>query len=273
MPYIKEICRAGNTKDFNFYYTYSFDKKGGSRKKKQNKTKEAQQKVNSRQREKKLTRILNANFNGNDLYITFSYEKESRPDKDQLKKDIEKLLRDLRRLYQRNGRVLKYVWVAEVGERGATHIHMVASGLDVRKIKNCWQKGWITIKPMEENGQYRRLAGYFIKYSEKTLKTTGALQGRTYNSSKNLIIPEPEKKAVLKASAYKTDIKVPDGWYLDKDAVRIGFHEVTGYMYFNYTLIKTQGRRREEEKGIYEWTYEDPDKQDTGYIKIREIRK
>ena len=238
MPYVKQTCTAGKTKEVTYYYTARYNKKGGSRKKNTNKTTEAQKKVNSRQAEKKLKRILNANYDGSCWYVTFSYKKEKRPEiKEDLTNDINKLLRRMRNLYKIEEKVLKYVWVAEVGERGAVHIHMVINNIDIAKVKKIWDKGWITVKPLDESGQYRRLANYFVKYSEKTMKTMDGFSGKRYNSSKNLVIPEPEKKIVLGRNAYNHTITVPRGYYVDKDSIAEAWHEVTGYMYFTYTII------------------------------------
>ena len=112
MPYKKEVCKAGKTKQYTYYYSIRADKKEGSRKAKQNKTSEAQKKVNSRQAIKKLTWILNANYDGTSQYITFSYAKDKRPeDPAALRKDVEKLLRGIRAAQKKAGTVAKYVWV------------------------------------------------------------------------------------------------------------------------------------------------------------------
>lgn len=269
MPYKQEICRAGKTKQYTYYYSTRSDMKGGSRRAKENKTSEAQKKVNSRQAIKKLTWILNENFDGTSLYVTWSYKKENRPaGKDELKKDAEKLLRSLRKVYRENNKELKYVWVAERGERGATHIHMVINDIEARKLKNCWDKGFITIKPMEDNGQYAKLASYFVKYSEKTMKTEEGFGGKRYNSSKNLKIPEPEKKTVSSRNAYSHNIQIPSGWYLDRDSVAEAWHEVTGFMYFTYTLIKDSLKRyNQTTKESYTLNL------DTGEVEITETKK
>lgn len=238
MSYRHEYCRAGKTKQHTYYFAARADTKEGSRRKKENKTSEAQKKVNSRQAIKKLTWILNENFDSTSLYITWSYEKDKRPSgKEELWADIEKLLRDLRKVYKRAENIAKYVWVAEVGERGAAHVHMVLNAIDIAKIKKCWNKGWVTIKPLDDSGQYRRLAAYFVKYSEKTMKTCEGFSGKRYNSSKNLKIPEPKRTTVSARNAYSHTIEIPKGWYLDKDSVAEAWHEVTGFIYFTYTLV------------------------------------
>lgn len=268
MPYRQEICRAGKTKQYTYYYSVRADRKEGSRRQKENKTSEAQKKVNSRQSVKKLTWILNENFDGTSLYVTWSYDKAKRPaDKDQLRSDIDKLLRSLRQIYKKEGKVLKYVWVAEKGERGAAHVHMVINEIEARKLKKCWDKGFITIKPMDDSGQYAKLASYFVKYSEKTMKTEEGFGGKRYNSSRNLKIPEPERKTVTSRNAYSHNIQIPSGWYLDKDSVAEAWHEVTGFMYFTYTLIKDGKRRQQSEKDTYTLNLE------TGEIEITETKK
>lgn len=265
MPYKKEVCKAGKTKQYSFYYSIRADRKEGSRRAKENKTCEAQKKVNSRQAIKKLTWILNANFDGTSQYITFSYEKDKRPENPEaLRKDVDRLLRGIRSAQKKAGKVAKYVWVAEVGERGAAHVHMCLNDIDTKELKKLWKHGWITIKPMDDSGQYSKLAAYFVKYSEKTMKTAEGFGGKRYNSSRTLVIPVPEKTTIRSRNAYNHTIQVPSGWYLDHDSIREAFHEVTGFMYFTYTLIKDGKKRRTKKRDTYTLDLE------TGEIEITE---
>lgn len=253
MPYIRQRCDAGKTREYLYYYTPRYHSRESCRKEKKNPTPEAQRKVNSRMAERKLTRIMNANFDGTSYYITFSYGKEKRPaDREELRRDVGKLLRALRKIYRDNGRELKYIWVAEVGERGAAHLHMIVNEIEAAKLKKVWDKGWITIKPLDDIGQYRKLASYFIKYSEKTMRTAEGFSGKRYNSSKNLKIPEPEKKAITSRNAYSHKIIVPPGWYLDKESVQEAEHEITGYLYFAYTLIRCKGKSENRRRYEYD---------------------
>lgn len=225
MPYIKTTCKAGKTKEYEFYYSYRFDQKGGSRKKKENRTPEAQRQVNRRMAEKKLTRLMNANLSGEDYYLTLSYRKEKRPDRETLNRDIRTLLRKLRRIYRKHGKELKYIWTAEKGERGAAHLHIVVNGIDhiSHIIRDLWEKGWICIKPLDKSGQYRKLAGYFIKYSDKTMKTEQGFINKRYCSSKNLIIPEPEKRRSGDGTPIAIKLRFrPDGTWIRRASGRLG---------------------------------------------------
>lgn len=96
------------------------------------------------------------------------------------------------------------------GERGAAHIHIVVNGINniSHIIRDLWEKGWISIKPLDKSGQYRKLAGYFIKYSDKTMKTEQGFINKRYCSSRNLHIPEPEKRVIRGRNAYSHKIEV-----------------------------------------------------------------
>ena len=242
MPYIKKTCKSGRTKHVECYYSVKWhSKKEGRTQKNQKPTTEAQKKVNLRRAEDILTKKMDANFCGNDYYITLDYRPDERPEgKEELLEQMKKFLRDMRKLYKQEETTLKYIWVAEIGSKGATHIHMVVNEIDIKKLKKMWKYGGMTIKPMWDDGNYRKLAAYFIKYSEKTLNTTGELHGKRWNQSKNLITP-PEKIQVIKSrDHYSQNIKVPKGYYLDKDSVRTGVHEITGYSFLRYTLVKME---------------------------------
>lgn len=247
MPYIKATCKAGKTKEYEKYYTKRYHRRREKREARHNKTTEQQQKINDRMTERKLTRLMNANFDETSLYVTWSYTKENRPNTEQLLKHVKKLLADLRKLYKAEGKVLKYIETAEVGTRGAAHIHMVINDIDPRKLKKLWEYGFIDIKPLDSSGQYRKLAGYFIKYYQKTRGTSEQIQKKAYNCSRNLIRPETERKP-MKGERFTKEIKVPNGWYLDKDSVEEGTTE-DGYEYFRYTLIKCpeEHRKRRDE--------------------------
>lgn len=238
MPYIKSICRAGKTKEIAKYYTRRFQPKGEKRNQKQKETTKRQQKVNDRCLVRKLTYILNENFDDSSRYVTFSYRIESRPDIESLKKHVRELLKKMRRVYKEEGRELKYVEAAEVGERGATHIHMVINDIDMRKIEKLWKYGYVSSKPLDSSGQYRKLAEYFIKYTQKTRRTTKQIQTKAYNCSRNLKHPVP-KKHIMKGNRYTKEIRIPEGWYLDKESVREGITE-DGYEFFYYTLIQAR---------------------------------
>lgn len=244
MPYIKSKCHAGRTVEYEYYYTFRYNDGGGiSRAKKEKPTRSAQKQVNLRKSAKECTRLLNANFGTDDLYITFTYRVESRPDEMLLKKHIRNLLDKLRSHQKKAGGELKYVWTAEMGKRGATHIHMVANQMPVAALRAAWKHGYVHITPLDDTGQYQALAEYLVKYANRTEEAIGHHIGRRYNPSRNLVRPEPERNIIIGRRKIPEHIPVPKGYYLDKQSERRGIHEVTGYEYLRYTLIRLPERR------------------------------
>lgn len=254
MPYIKSVCRAGRTKEIARYYTRRYHPKGERRTPKENVTTEQQKKVNDRHTVRKLTRILNANFDETSWYVTFSYKKENRPGEERLKRHKKELLKQLRKCYRQQKKELKYVETSEVGERGGVHIHMVINDIDIRDIKGLWKYGFVSAKPLEDTGQYRKLAEYFVKYYQKTKGTDEQIQKKAYNCSRNLMRPEPIRK-VMHGERFRKEIQAPGGWYLDKESVREGV-TADGYEFIYYTLIqKNMAYQREKQLNMGENRY------------------
>lgn len=241
--YKEQIIRAGRTEEHGLYHTIRYNQngsgKGEKRAKRSKPTSERQAAINRKRAERVLTRMLNANFGRNDLYVTWTFSKDKRPgDSEKFKQIVQGLLKSLRKMFGKMGVPFRYIWVGERGERGAEHIHMVMTGIDIRMLQPLWPYGYVTCVNLDPSGSYRKLAAYFIKYSDKTMRTEGRLQGKRYNPSHGLIHPEPEKTRIRKRKTFHADdIKVPAGWYLERDTVECGISDVTGYEYLYYTLV------------------------------------
>ena len=115
---------------------------------------------------------------------------------------------------------------------------MVMTKCDTEILRKCWPHGGIHIDPLNSNGQYSRIAAYFMKYAGRSEKTLGKLVGKRWYSSTNLVKPKVIKK-VIAASRFRREARPRKGYYVDKDSIRSGISEQTGYEFFSYTLIKT----------------------------------
>ena len=251
MPYIKKKYKSGRTVDYEYHYTFRHnDGPGLRRNPKEKPTKEAQKKVNRRKAAKDATRTMNASFGPDDYYITYTYRVENRPDEDTLKKHMKRLLDKLRTIQKKAGRQLKYMWTAEVGKRGATHIHMVVNHINLQAVRDAWKHGYTRVIPLDDTGQYRKLAEYLIKYSNQTEDVLGHTIGKRCNCSRNLVHPKPETQVITGRKKIPDTIPVPKGYYLDKETERRGIHELTGYEYLQYTLIRMEGGPNERKKRI-----------------------
>lgn len=209
---------------------------------KENKTTEQQEKVNYRQKELKLTRLLNCNFQGGDYHIVFSYKEDLRPNSiEELKDDKKKLLRKVRTEYKKQGKELKYIAVAEVGKRKALHFHFVVNQIDTSIFQKCWTKGFIKISLLDNTGQYKDLASYLLKYTKTNKEEAKQLNGAAWNSSKNLEKPIVKEEVITKNEFFKEEVtksKKYKDYYLEKDSIYTGFDEFTGYKFFRYTLVR-----------------------------------
>lgn len=254
MPYIEETCIAGNTIERYKYYSPGAHPKGERREKKEKPSKESVKKANLKRAERKLRRLMNTNFKDGDYSLTLDFYKEQRPgNSEDMQGMVQTFLKRLRYRYKKAGKQMKYIYVKEVGPKGARHIHMVLNKCDTDWIRECWTYGGIHIDPMFTEGQYSKLASYFVKYEEKTQETEKGITpsqrvGKYFYPSRGLEQPIIKKKKI-RAGHFSKRITVPDGYYLDKDSVFEGISEYNGYEYFGYTLIRNETRGRPKEGG------------------------
>lgn len=241
MPYIEEVCEAGQTIEVRKYYSPRWHCKGEKRAAKEKPTAEAAQKINQRNAERELRRIMNANFEDGDFLIRFDFH--LRPTgSEEMQEIMAKFIRKLRRELNKVGEDLKYIYVKEVGPRGSRHIHAMLKRCDTEILRRCWPHGGIHIDPLNTNGQYGKIAAYFIKYAGKTEETEERLIGKRWYGSRNLEKPKVQKK-VVKSNTFRRNIREREGYYLEKESVQYGVTDM-GYEYFSYTLIKTDQQTR-----------------------------
>lgn len=251
MPYVKRTTIAGKTIEVEYFYTARYNRKGATRSDRVKATPEAQKKVNTKQAERKLRLLMNANYGYGDYHVVLDYiRKPGQPDrtKEQMQKDIAVFLRELRKEYKKQGKQLKYIHVMEIGKKGARHHHLVVNKIDVQILQQAWYKAYdghnrVKVFPLDDSGQYRQLAAYFIKYTDTHRKAEdGALMGKRWNASKNLVRPEPVYEIVTQRSWFRCEAKAKKGYYIDKDTVVKGVAspEYYGFGYFRYTMVRLE---------------------------------
>lgn len=258
MSYIEEICVAGETIEVSKYYTYRNPGKGERRRAKEKLTCAAQKKVNQRKAERDLRRLMNANFIDGDLLVRLDFvNAKFISGSEQMQKYISKFLRWMRAEFKKRNKMLKYIYVKEIGPRGGRHVHIIMSRCNTEVLRKCWPFGGIHIDPLTSGGQYKKIAAYFVKYAARTEETEGKLIGKRWNPSRNLVKPTIRKR-ILPAKRFRQNIKEIAGYELVKDSVTYGISDYTGYEYFTYTLIRSvpeQVRGRCEEEGDeQDWT-------------------
>lgn len=250
MPYVKRTTKAGKTIEIEYYYTSRYNKKGIKKRKKVKPTRPEQDRINTKQAERNLRLLINNNFGYGDFHVVLDYIRvKGMPDrsKEQMRKDLNIFLREIRKEYKKSGKNLKYISVMEIGKKGARHHHLVINQIDTKILQKAWYKAYeghnrIKVFPLDDSGNYRELASYLIKYTSlhRDDKDEKALQKKRYCCSRNLIRPIPEYKLVTKRSWYRCEPKTIKGYYVDKSSVDIGITspEYYGYGFFRYTMVK-----------------------------------
>ena len=130
MSYYKRTTIAGKTIEVEKYYNNNHKKKGIKRGDKVKPTTEGQKKINSRNAERKLRQLINANFEEGDIHLILDYIRvEGEPDRtaEEMRHDIDIFLRECRKEYRKAGLEFKYIHVMEIGERGARHHHLIVN--------------------------------------------------------------------------------------------------------------------------------------------------
>lgn len=212
----------------------------GGKKKRQKRKKPTEEQIarqNQYNREKKLRRILKANFGEDDTWALLTYIKGFRTCIKEAKGDFRKFIRLLRREYRKRGYELKWVVRTEVGKQGAAHHHFLCNRISDGDIliKNCWRKitgtGFPSFKHTYEEGGFTGLAWYLTKPPDQEGME------HNYSRSRNLIIPEPEITRATKREM--TAYPVPDeGYYIDEDSVFMGINPITGNEYQHFIMYK-----------------------------------
>ena len=136
----------------------------------------------------------------------------------------------------------KWIRNIEVGTKGAWHIHLVINRIpDTDEIiDEAWGHGMTDFKHIRKMGDMEKIASYITK----SPRTEKRLKESSYSSSRNLPIPKPETKVIMRWPTWQEPI-VKKGWYLDKESMHEGINPVTGYRYRTYTLLRLKGGESE----------------------------
>lgn len=238
--YVMEKCTAGKTIEITRYHTSRFGKqipRGKNRKK----TPEDVAAVNQRNAEKKLRRLINANFGKNDIHLVLTYKKDERPDPEEAREDLKKFLKEMRKYHKKKGTIFKYIVVTEY-KRSAIHHHLIINSVDMRDVQDMWKKGKARPTFLDDSGQYGQLASYLIKETSKTFKSDEHGPGKRYSCSRNLEKPEIKKK-IIPAKSWRKEPKPIPGYWIEKDSMRSGICEYNGYPYQFYRMIRIEEPR------------------------------
>lgn len=240
MAYMKKTTRTKDQKIIikKLYYSLHAVPTGKaerkSRAKRINQTPEQQKAINRRYAAEKLALKIANNFKAGDWYLTLTIAGRV-PEKEEVKKQLDNFMLNLRRYFKRKGDELKYVAVLEnLTGRGRPHGHMLINALkpeDMEAIKKYWTLGRVKIELFGgEVDDCNDLAAYFKK--EDVDEHSGRIR-----TSTNLITPVEKKEKVKRSDCYSTRIIPPKGYHVHQRLTYQGYTK-DGYPCQNIVFVR-----------------------------------
>lgn len=111
-------------------------------------SRETQKKLNLKNRQRKIVRLMNTNFRDGDLIVTLTYRDGDLPDLERARKDIRNYLQAIARYRKKQGMTaLQYIYVIEFVPEGEQsrkvriHHHLIMSKMDRDIAESKWTKG------------------------------------------------------------------------------------------------------------------------------------
>lgn len=256
MAYIRDVWRFSDSIEYEYKFVGRYGAKGEKRTEKVKPTPEQMERQNQLQREKKVRRLIKANFEQGDYWVTLKYPKGARPSLDGVKDDVKDFISRLRYLFKKSGETLKFIYRIEIGSRGGVHVHMIVNrcqGADLM-IQQAWSVGNVNFQHLREAGGYADLAAYLVKPpSDEAQRHLDALppedrkKAIAYSTSRNLIRPEPERREYTHSTMRRIIEEGPEpteGYYIDMDSIMSGVNAYTGMSYLHYTELKLEAPKR-----------------------------
>lgn len=204
----------------------------------------AQEKLNEKNRQKHVARLINTNFREyHDLYLTYTYTDNYVPeDYEQAKRDMTNLIKRMKRWLKKQKQYedfeLKYIYTTEHtrnGEKVRAHHHMVTNFPDREIAEELWNRGRANSKRLKaDDFGFTGLGAYLVK--EKGSKTA-----KGYTPSRNLKQPKVTVSDTKLTRRRATKIATEE----------VGAQEVFEKMYKNYQFKKMEVSFSDYVSGAY----------------------
>ncbi|MCL2350590.1 MAG: hypothetical protein FWC67_03810, partial [Defluviitaleaceae bacterium] len=153
LKYRTKFIKSGDFLEIDIYPIWRRGRRGRSGAQQMPKpSRVAQERLNHRNRARRVARLLHCNFAKGDLWATLTYDDAHLPADDAAaQRDIQNYIRRLRAFGKKQGgaQELKYIYVTERG-KGRVHHHIIMNFADREAAERLWGKG--------ARGQTRRIA-------------------------------------------------------------------------------------------------------------------
>ena len=188
-----KTVKAGDTLEVEGYAIWDNRKTAAAARKETEKHREQVQNINRRNSQKKLRRLINANFGAGDLLLTLTYDLYQQPQSDEAAhRSVRNFLIRLRNKRRKLGLGdLKYVYTTEVthGALGTRYHHhlIVNGGISRPVVENLWNVGLINTRVARPDDY--GLSGW-AHYMSKQKETQEKASRHGWTCSRNLKQPK-----------------------------------------------------------------------------------
>lgn len=225
---MRQTIVAGDSVEINIYPCF-LNRKDVPRAGKYKESREVQKKLNAKNSQKRLVRLMNANFTKGDLIMTLTYADGFYPTPERAKKDMTNYIKRVRAYRKKQGLPpLKYIYVTESVPEGEQtrkvriHHHMIINAMDRDTAEKLWKAGRTESKYAQpDDFGLEGFARYITKLSlskghhkwvaSKNLDKPKEYKSVTHLSRKRFAeIIKAEDKAELMESLYPGRLKYLD---------------------------------------------------------------
>ena len=225
---MRQTIIAGDSVEINIYPCF-LNRKDVPRAGKYKESREVQRKLNAKNSQKRLTRLMNANFTDGDLIMTLTYADGCYPTPERARKDMTNYIKRVRTYRKKQGLPpLKYIYVTESVPEGEqtrkvrVHHHMIINAMDRDVAERLWKAGRTESKYAQpDDFGLEGFARYITKLSlskghhkwvaSKNLDKPKEYKSVTHLSRKRFAeIIRAEDKAKLMESLYPGKLKYLD---------------------------------------------------------------
>lgn len=187
-------------------------------------SKKTQKNLNNANSKKKVVRLINTNFDKEDLYITVTYEDGYLPNEKTARRDIQNYIRRLKHYRRKNGmEELKYIYSIgyeddpEHSKKIRVHHHLIINKMDRDIAEDLWGKGRADSKRLQPDdfqltgvakyiasqGPERWSASRNLKKPKETLNRTGLTRRKAVDLLRNQTLFKQIFEKLVPSCVYK----------------------------------------------------------------------
>ncbi|MGN2369285.1 rolling circle replication-associated protein [Clostridium cagae] len=222
--YIRQTIISGEVVESEMYPVWKCHN-DVPRKRTGNESREAQKKLNKKNSRKNVVRLINANFNNGDLYITLTYKNGYLPDEKRARKDMRNYLARIKRWRKRNGitEPLKYIY--SIGfennpnsKKVRIHHHLIINSMDRNIIEELWGLGRASASKLQaDDFKFEGVGRYIANQGPERIAYSKNLKKPIIRKDRTTLTRRKAENLALNENDYREffEKKYKDCTYLD----------------------------------------------------------